>query len=473
MQSGNRYRFFNTLSFRLTLWYSAIFFILILMGFFLFNLLLSSSLNKELDQNLLGEAKEISLLLERKTIHHVSSAMQLEAESEGVQKIFYRLMNRDGETIVKTDDSRWKIGPGRKAINTIVNGNDFFFETIAIPGSDYEARALYSRLGKEYILQIMVTTEETYRFLALFRQIFMVIMGIMFILSTVVGWFMARRALTGVEEVTETAIQITDGLFDKRVRITGHGEELDRLATTFNMMLEKLHTLITDIKETNDNIAHDLRSPVTRIRGIAETTLMSDGSDKEYEAMAGSIIEECDSLLTMINTMLYISQAEAGVLKPDISDVDLSQLISEACELFQPVAEDKGISVIQKTERAIVRADKEKIQRVVANLLDNALKYTPERGVVTFTIAQDHERVTVSVEDTGIGIAAEDIPKIFNRFFRCDSSRSLQGVGLGLSLAKAIIQAHHGEISVSSEPGRGSVFTFTLPRLNEMCTELP
>jgi heavy metal sensor kinase len=465
MQLKSRYRFLNTLSFRLTLWYSAIFFILILLGFFFFNLLLSSSLNKELDQDLLGEAKEISLLLERKTIHHVSSAMMLEAESEGVQKVFFRLIKKNGETFANTDDSHWRIGPGRKAINSILNGNEYYFETLSIPGSEYEARALYSRLGKDYILQIMISTEQTSRFLAVFRQIFMVIMGIMFILSTVVGWFMARRALSGVEEVTETAIQVTDGLFDKRVRITGHGEELDRLATTFNTMLEKLHTLITDIKEISDNIAHDLRSPVTRIRGIAETTLITAArSDKEFEAMAGSIIEECDGLLVMINTMLYISQAEAGVSKLDISDVDLSQIISEACELFQPIAEDKGIVIIQKTVRAMIKADKEKIQRVVANLLDNALKYTPGKGSVTFSLVQDQDKITVSVEDTGMGISAEDLPKVFNRFYRCDASRSLQGVGLGLSLAKAIIQAHHGEISVSSELERGSIFTFTIPK---------
>jgi heavy metal sensor kinase len=464
MQLKNRYRFLNTLSFRLTLWYSAIFFILILLGFFSFNLLLSSSLNKELDQNLLGEAKEISLLLERKTIHHVKSAMQLEAESEGVQKVFYRLMNRNGETITNTDDSHWGIGPGRKAINSILGGKEYYFETLSIPEREHEARVLYFPLGQDYILQIMISTEDINKFQVIFRQIFMLIMGLMFILSNVVGWFMARRALSGIEEMTETAIQVIDGKFDKRVKLTGHGEEVDRLATTFNMMLEKLHILITDIKEISDNIAHDLRSPVTRIRGIAETTIMSASSDKEYEAMAGSIIEECDSLLVMVNTMLYISQAEAGVSKLDISDVDISQIISEACELFQPIAEEKGIEIIQKIESATVRADKEKIQRVIANLLDNALKYTPGKGVVTFSLVQDQDKVTVTMEDTGIGISKEELPNIFNRFYRCDSSRSLQGVGLGLSLAKAIIQAHHGEISVSSEPGKGSIFTLTIPK---------
>jgi signal transduction histidine kinase len=184
--------------------------------------------------------------------------------------------------------------------------------------------AYYTKLiGEDYILQIMISMSSITRFLDVFRQLFLFIMGFMLLVSAVTGWFMARRALIGVEEVTETAIQVTDGLFDKRVKIKGHGEELDRLATTFNTMLEKLHTLITDIKEISDNIAHDLRSPITRMRGIAETTLMTAGENHEYEAMAGSIIEECDNLLTMINTMLEISEAEAGVSKLHLTDVDL------------------------------------------------------------------------------------------------------------------------------------------------------
>lgn len=269
----------------------------------------------------------------------------------------------------------------------------------------------------------------------------------------------------GVEEVTQTAIQVSGGKFDKRVKVTGHGEEIDRLATTFNNMLEKLQDLIKGIKEINDNIAHDLRSPVTRIRGIAETTLMTAKPDPEYEAMAGSIIEECDGLLTMINTMLDISEAEAGVSKLNISDVDLSEIISEACELFQPIAEDKNIAIINKmADNVLIFADKGKIQRLVANLLDNALKYTPEKGTVIFSLEHNLKEVSVSIKDTGIGISEEDLPKIFNRFYRCDQSRSLQGVGLGLSLAKAIAQAHHGAISVSSTVKKGSIFTFTLPR---------
>ncbi len=465
MSLKSRIRFFNTLSFKLTLWYSTIFFISILAGFFLFSLLLSSKLHKELDENLINEAKEITLLFERRNIHKVRLAMTLETESQGVEKFFTRLMNMNGETVFSTDDTSWKIGPGRRAINSIAGGDEYFFETISVQGRQDKVRAIYSRIGGEYILQIMTAMDNITKFLDLFRQLFLIIMGFMFFVSTIAGWFMAKRALTGVEEVTQTAIQVSDGKFDKRVKVKGHGEEIDRLATTFNSMLEKLHTLITDIKEISDNIAHDLRSPVTRIRGIAETTLMTARPDPEFETMAGSIIEECDSLLIMINTMLDISEAEAGVSKLNLTDVDLSKTINEACDLFQPIAEDKRINIIKEIGTgATVKADKDKIQRLVANLLDNALKYTPEKGVVNISLEQDQNNITVSVRDTGIGISQEDLSKIFNRFYRCDRSRSLQGIGLGLSLAKAIVQLHHGTISVSSELDTGSIFSFTLPR---------
>ena len=466
MQLKNRLRFLGTLSFKLTLWYSAIFFLSSLSGLFLVNFLLSSSLHKELDRDLKNEAKEISLLLERKGVHQVETAMTLETESVGVEKLFARLMDVNGETIASTDDTHWGIGAGRKAIKSISGGEEQFFETISVPERQHKARVLYTGMEQKYILQIMASLEDIDHFLTVFRKIFIMITGVMFLLSTIAGWFMARRALKGVEAVTQTAIQISDGKFEKRVKAAGHGEEIDRLATTFNNMLERLQTLIRDIKEINDNIAHDLRSPVTRIRGIAETTLMANNPDPEFEIMAGSIIEECDGLLVMINTMLEISEAEAGVSRLKISDVDLSEVINEACELFQPIAEDRGIGILKETEgKASILADKEKIQRVIANLLDNALKYTPEKGTVTFSLKRDQYKVTVAVKDTGIGISKEDLPLIFNRFYRCDRSRSLQGVGLGLSLARAIVQAHHGEISVSSEPDKGSTFTITLPKL--------
>lgn len=229
-------------------------------------------------------------------------------------------------------------------------------------------------------------------------------------------------------------------------------------------MLDRIQKLVTEMKEMTENIAHDLRSPITRIRGVAEMSLTSGKATDEHEAVAGNTVEECDRLLEMINTMLYISRAEARAEKLSPQEVNMAEVIRDACELFRPVAEDKGVSLISDVGTDLrVRGELQDLQRMIANLIDNAVNYTPPHGVVTVAGESNHKLIIIRVEDTGIGIAAHEIPRIFRRFYRCDRSRSQPGVGLGLSLVQAIVQAHRGEISVSSVPNAGSTFTVTLP----------
>jgi len=194
-------------------------------------------------------------------------------------------------------------------------------------------------------------------------------------------------------------------------------------------------------------------------------TLTTGKSMDDYRSMAANTIEECDRLLQMIKTMLDISEAEAGVAKLDMKEIDITQVIREACELFQPLAEDKRVYIEHKLPRTcLARGDIQRVQRMVANLLDNALKYTPPGGVVSISANGDRNQILVSVCDTGIGISQNDLPHIFDRFYRCDHSRSEPGIGLGLSLSLAIARVHGGNITVDSTPGKGSTFTVTLPK---------
>lgn len=276
---------------------------------------------------------------------------------------------------------------------------------------------------------------------------------------------MAKHALRGVDEVTTTALRIAKGDFEQRVPPKARGEEIERLATTFNYMLDRINALINGIRNMTDNMAHDLRSPIARIRGTAETTILSDSTLKEYESTVVDTIEECDRLLDMINTMLDISEAEAGASKLKKQEIDFADVVQKACDLFQPIADNNGVILSANISLpCYISGDTQKVQRMVANLLDNALKYTPTKGRVTVSVTRDDGRVVSSFSDTGVGISEVDLPHIFRRFYRCDQSRSQAGVGLGLSLAKAIAKSHGGDITVTSCPGKGSTFTIILPR---------
>jgi signal transduction histidine kinase len=277
---------------------------------------------------------------------------------------------------------------------------------------------------------------------------------------------MARQALSGVGELTRTASLISSGgSLEERVPANPRGDEIALLATTFNQMLDRIQNLVMGIKEMSDNIAHDLKSPVTRIRGIAEVTLTTETTLDDYKQMASSTIEECDRLLDMINTMLVISEAEAGIGKLKQEKVDLAEVIQDACELFYPLAEDKSITLgCHVPGTFTLLGDTRLIQRMIANLLDNAIKYTSRAGSVDVKAQKEDEKwVAISVKDTGIGISEKDLPHIFERFYRGDPSRPHTGNGLGLSLAQAIAQAHGGKIDVASSPEQGSTFTITLP----------
>jgi len=460
------HNFRNSLIFRLTLLYAVSFTVLSAVGFLIFYYRIYATAMESLDHELLADTEKYTALMKEAGLEAVRSAIVEEAETGSPEEDFYRLFSFKGDILTTTDMSSWGAIDAQGILLKMKNeGLTHLIQTITIAGRDDKTRMVTAIIAPDAALQIGESLEEIDEYLDIFFQLFSILVISLIIVSAGIGWLLARRATIDMQEVTETAEEISKGAYDRRVQLKGRVKEIERLGASFNRMLDRIQSLLKSMKEINDNIAHDLRSPLTRIRGIAEMSLLKEKSIEAYKDMAASTIEECDILIAMINTMLDITEAEAGVNDAKAEQFELVALIQEACELFRPIAEEKKISLeADLPESLTMVSDRKKMQRIVTNILENALKFTPENGTVAVSAEAHDGEVQIDFKDTGVGISENDLPHIFERFYRCDRSRSQGGVGLGLSLVKAYTESMNGTIHVESTLNQGSRFALRFVR---------
>jgi len=464
MFSKKGHSLLRTTTFRLTLWYLGVFSTLSLAMFAVVYVFLASHLYDQTDNELLNTAREFDVLYKNHGLTALKSEFQREMQSEGENNVFYRLLSPDGGELASSNLKPWR---GLMTLDLPRSGameGEPVFQTVTLPGLPHKIRVITLLTGKGSIIEAGFTLRGDEILLERYRETFGTALVIMLICGGFIGWLLARKAMSGVKRVTETATRIGRHDFGRRVTLADEGEEISALVHAFNAMLERIESLLSELQQITDNIAHELRTPITRIRGVAETTLKGGGDLDEYREMAASVIDGSDDLIEMIGTMLEIAKTDSGVAELTVTPLDIREIVEEAVDLFAPAAEDRRIEIHLSKPRQAVMAlgDRPRLQRVVANLLDNAIKYTPSGGTVTLSVDTDAAGVKLKITDTGVGLDEKDLPRIFDRFYRGDKSRSTVGSGLGLSLALTIIQAHGGDITVKSTEA-GSAFTVFLP----------
>ena len=387
-----------------------------------------------------------------------------ESHYEGEKKMYLLLVSKKGEILAKSDLKHW---PGIQAGRDIVSNvrKSASFRTLSNPGLHGKTRVCTRLIYDGNILEIGIKLSGEEKILKTFSSIFLSVFIASLVIGAAAGWLVARKSMSGVNRISEAAISIGQGDFSNRVSCGNEGEEIENLVSAFNEMISKIDSLVRELHEVTDNIAHDLRTPLTRIRGTIETTVNSRPGVDGYLEMSGDVVEECDRLIGMINTMLEITRADSGMLELSMDVVDINEVAMAAFDLFTPMSELKHIEFKLNllSQHVPVSGDVNHLQRVVANLLDNAIKYTPEKGRIMMSVGSSKNYAEIIVSNTGCGISDADLKNIFDRFFRSDTSRSQPGNGLGLSLAQSIVKAHGGTIAVESKVGSGSSFKVSLP----------
>jgi len=296
-------------------------------------------------------------------------------------------------------------------------------------------------------------------------------LALVIVLGLLGGFFVSRRVLSRIDAMTGTAQTIMAGDLSGRLPVAGTGDELDRLADNVNAMLERIEALMRGLKEVSDNIAHDLKTPLTRLRNRCEQALRSASGEASYRAALEATIAESDDLIRTFDALLMIARAESGQARENMTEFDASEIARDVGELYEPVADEKGIALkIDAAAAAPVRGNRELVSQALANLIDNAIKYAGSNGKVNGIPAEivvkagnDGERITLSVADRGPGIPDADRGRVVERFVRLEQSRSEPGSGLGLSLASAVARLHGGELKLEdNHPGLRT--TIALPR---------
>jgi signal transduction histidine kinase len=422
---------------RLATWYATLFVLAAIAILYLTYYVTAASLAQRDQQILQSKLGEYALAYRRGGLAALTDTVRAE-QLTAPERLFVRIVDRGSDVLVVSMPEGW---------------NPDLLETASL------------QLPNGAVVQVGKGTEARRDLLSRFRTALALVTLFIVGIGLAGGWLVTQAALEPIRRLTAAVRRIVrTGRTDQRVDVHEPRDAIHELTMLFNAMLDRIEGLVSGMRGALDNVSHDLRTPLTRLRGSAELALRGPADADRYREALADCIEETDRVLVMLNTLMDISEAESGAMPLVREPLPLGDVLERAVDLYRDVADAKGVALTVHTDPgAMISGDRVRLEQVAANLIDNAVKYTPRGGRVAASVRRGGTHVELAVEDSGAGIPADELPRIWQRLFRGDRSRTERGLGLGLSLVKAIVEAHRGTVAVQSEPGRGSTFTITLP----------
>lgn len=448
----------RTLSFRVSLWHASVFLVSAGLVFSLIYFLLGAAIDRKDRDVIENRLREYSAVYNQGGIDALRDWTGRINKARAQRMFFVRVTKPDGniEPVALPED--WSEHDLALLSRESPARGQTWLRVSRDPETDLTLASSY--LSDGTLFQVGRSSDSRAKLLGKFRRIFGIVILPVIVLGFIGGTVVTNRMTRPLRGIVTAASSIIDtGRMNVRVPTRSADDELQDLVVLFNRLLDCNEELVRTLRESLDNVAHDLRTPLARLRVTLENALREKGNLHAQHDSIGEALEETEHVQTIIKTLMEVAQAESGLMTLQHETMDVGSLIDDVIALYEHVAEEKNVNITKKIrESYLANVDRARMRQVFANLLDNAIKYTPSGGSIAFSACRRDGEIEISVSDTGSGIGEEDLPRIWERLYRGDKSRGEHGLGLGLSLVKAVVEAHHGRVTVTSALHKGSEF---------------
>jgi len=469
-EKENKVSFFKSIRYKLIRGYISAFLISILIILSYFYVQVSSTLHNTVKNYLRSELAVIAQLSQDAGYNQTAFAKFLSKQTflkQGSYKIRFALFDQQGFLLARSQDFIEQ----QEAVNLLKESADKIYETIHYNARNKKVIVATQRvpISSEEIcyVQFGVESPVNSEVVAILKKTIVLCLPLILLFSVAGGVILTSKLLSPITKLTKAAEKLLRVQSNEKLPVTNTGDELDKLAKTFNAVFDRLYTSYQKTIAFTADASHELRMPITAIKGEAEIVLERERNLAEYQNVLASIIEEMDRLMQMINNLLALTREQSGTEKIGLEKTNLKNLLKELAEFYHAYAETKNIKLLfcSPLQEYILMANPEKLKILFSNLIENAIKYTQEKGKIEIKLSSVVSSYQIQVIDTGKGIDEAEQTKIFERFYRVDKARSRKqgGAGLGLSIAQMIANSHNGRITLKSAPNKGACFTVTLP----------